>query len=814
MSVPHPPRATYRLQLHAGFTFADAEAVVPYLAELGVSHVYTSPITTACKGSIHGYDVVDPTRVSPELGGEAGLEALAAALRARGMGLVIDIVPNHLGVAGDANAWWLDVLAKGRASEHAETFDIDWNGPLVLPVLGSPLEHVIAAGDLRLVAREDGLGLQLYGGAVYPVRADDPVHGEDRESLLVRQDPAVLAALAGRQHYRLTYWRAANDTLNWRRFFAINELAGVRAEDPAVFARTHDLYIDLYRRGVIDGLRVDHVDGLTDPAAYCRRLRAALERARPGRRAYIVVEKILAPGECLPAEWDVDGTTGYDFMREVLALLHEPAGEVPLQALWRRISDRCGDFAEEALIGRRDMFSWQFEGQLNACVAHFAALAASAGQGWITHGMLRRAIERLLWVFPVYRTYGTGSDAPEQDCRVRDHARVAAAPWLPPGEAGIADLILEWLAGEGDGDLPLKREAVRRFQQLAAPVAAKGVEDTAFYRHGVLLSANDVGSDPGRMAEDIAAFHAAMQARAEAHPAAMLATGTHDHKRGEDARARLAALSSVPERWAGAVGRWTEMTARHAAGVHPADRYVLFQTLVGAWEAGEAGLLDRLQAWQRKALREARLRSSWEGPDEAYEGACAALAAALVGPAANPHFTRDFASFMKDLAPAANANAIAQTVLHYLVPGVPDLYQGAELPDHSMVDPDNRRPVDFARRADLLRRAPAGWAEGGKVAVIARLLALRNQRPGLFAGSYLPLAVTGERRGHLVAFSRNSGGESLHCAVAVRLGAELFGRDRSAPASQWWGDTRIAVGGVEVPAGELLADGLFAIREE
>lgn len=814
MSVPHPPRATYRLQLHAGFTFDDARAIVPYLAELGISHVYTSPVTTACAGSIHGYDVVDPTRVSPELGGEAGLVALVAALHEHGMGLIIDIVPNHLGVAGDANAWWLDVLARGPASEHAATFDIDWNGPLVLPVLGSPLDEVIAAGDLRLVARGDGLGLQIYGAAVYPVRADDPILDEDREFLLARQDPATLSALAGRQHYRLTYWRAANDTLNWRRFFAINELAGVRVEDPAVFQRTHALYIDLYRRGLIDGVRVDHVDGLTDPAGYCQRLRAALEQARPERRAYIVVEKILAPGEALPPEWDVDGTTGYDFMREVSALLHDPAGEAPLRALWHRTSGRSESFADEALAGRRDMLSWQFEAQLNACVAGFLDLAASAGLGWVTAGMLRRAIERLLWVFPVYRTYGTGSGAPEQDRAVREHVRAAAVQSLPPGETVIADLILAWLAGEGEGDLPLRREAVRRFQQLAAPVAAKGVEDTAFYRHGVLLSANDVGFDPGLMTQEIADFHAAMRARAETCPAAMLATGTHDHKRGEDARARLAALSAVPERWAGAVARWSQMTASHAAGVDPADRYMLFQTLVGVWEPAAAGLLDRLQAWQRKALREARMRSSWEAPDEAYESACGTLAAALVGPDADSDFSRDFAAFMADLAPAAHANSLAQTVLHYLTPGVPDLYQGAELPDYSMVDPDNRRPIDFARRAGLLHDMPAEWAEGGKVALIARLLAQRNKRAELFAGTYIPLKVSGERSGNLIAFSRSAGGHSLHCAVAIRLGSALFGRGQAAPAPEWWEDARIVVGENEFAVGERLAGGLFAVWED
>jgi (1->4)-alpha-D-glucan 1-alpha-D-glucosylmutase len=770
------PRATYRLQFHAGFTFADAQAIVPYLADLGISHVYASPITTAVPGSIHGYDMVDPARINPELGGEAGFAALVAALRASGMGLILDIVPNHMGVAGDANRWWLDVLQRGPASEYAACFDIDWTGPL-LPVLAAPLDQVLAAGDLRLAERDGRKGLELYGSSFYPLRRDGAGGSGSLEALL------------DAQHYRLIYWREANDRLNWRRFFAINDLAGLRIEDPAVFARIHALPLDLWRRGLIDGLRIDHVDGLADPAAYCRRLRAAMEEAGTERSAYIIVEKILAPGEHLPDDWGVDGTSGYDFMREVTALLHDPAGEAPLRDLWARISGRSGDFAAEVLIGRRDMLAWQFDGQLGRCVHHFAVLARSAGQGWIPEAMLRRAVERLLWVFPVYRTYGP--DAPAGDADVREAARRAVAPHLPPGESGIVELVLDWLAGQGAGDAALRREAVRRFQQLAAPIAAKGVEDTAFYRHGALLSANDVGFDPARMTMDVAAFHAAMQRRAGDYPGALLATGTHDHKRGEDARARLAVLSAVPEAWSAAVDRWLAQTAPIARGIAPGDIAMLFQTMIGAWEVGPgegdpAELLPRLQAWQRKALREARLRSSWEAPDEAYEALCLAFGAALLTGEDNG-FRADFTDFMAALAPAAAANSLAQAALHCLAPGVPDFYQGAELADYSMVDPDNRRPIDFARCRALLA-APDASLDGAKIAAIARLLSLPVW------GEYRALGVTGPRRGRIVAFTRGTGDGRLHCAVAIRLGCALFGGDRAMPEAEWWGDTQIEGG--------------------
>jgi (1->4)-alpha-D-glucan 1-alpha-D-glucosylmutase len=778
------PRATYRIQFHRDFPFARAEEIVPYLARLGISHIYASPITTARSGSLHGYDVVDPTRVNPELGGEVGLRSLVAALHEQRMGLVIDIVPNHMGIAGGENAWWNDVLRHGEASAYAKFFDVDWREKLLLPILGAPLEQVLAEGHIALEAGPKGSELVVYGEHRLPVRLDQ---GDT-------QDAGDLRALLHRQPYRLGWWRAANDELNWRRFFAINELAGLRVEDPEVFETTHELVFRLYGEGLIDGVRIDHIDGLTDPAGYCRALRQRLEAIRPSDRAWIVVEKILGPGEQLARDWHTDGTSGYDFMEEVAALLHDPAGEAPLGSLWEELSGRPADFAKEELQARQDMLRWSFEGQLAGCAEAFHALARSDAETCgLTRGMLRRSIERLLWVFPVYRTYGTGTAAPTQDKTVREQARERARRFTPPGESEVVDYILGWLSGEGPGDRLLVEEAVRRFQQLSAPIAAKAVEDTAFYRHGKLLSRTDVGFDPACFALSPDAFHRACKDRAKAFPGGLLATATHDHKRGEDVRARLAVISSVPDLWRERVERWDELVTREFDEVHPADRYALYQTVFGAWPDGlqpddAEGLrryAERVAAWQEKALREAKLRSSWEAPEAGYETLCRRMGESMLRP--HSPLARDLHELVAETAGAVLSNMLVQAALKFTVPGVPDIYQGTELADFSLVDPDNRRPVDFVLREQALDRG-----EHPKISLVADLLGLRRRHPSLFRdGTYNPVAISGLRSGRVLAFERRADGMRLLCAMALRCGSALLGRAIPHPEPDWWGDTVI-----------------------
>lgn len=767
--------STYRLQLHKSFTFADAEAIVPYLADLGISHVYASPITTAQPGSMHGYDVIDPTRVNPELGGEEGLRTLAATLKRHGLGLVIDIVPNHMGVAGHSNLWWQDVLKHGEASRWARFFDINWNHKLLLPFLGEPLSQAIENVALELKRDGNGVAVWAYGTHRFPIRPEDEARAEEMD----------LAELLERQHYELAWWRAANDDLHWRRFFTITELAGLRVEDPQVFEETHALYFRLWEEGLIHGVRIDHVDGLTDPATYLKRLRQRL----PG--AYIVVEKILAADEEMPGEWPVEGTSGYDFMEEVAALLHDPAGEAALTEHWARISGRPADFEAEEFEARRDMLAWEFEGQLGACVDAFAALAASAPETEAyTSGMLRRAIRTMLWVFPVYRTYGP--DAPPEDARVRARVRERAARHAPPGEMEVIDLVLAWLAGEGPGERPLLAEAVRRFQQLSAPIAAKAVEDTAFYRYGRLLSRNDVGFDPARFAIGPGEFHRHMERRARDWPRAMLATATHDHKRGEDVRARLAVLSGMAEEWIAAAQGWSARAA--GEGLDPGDVYMLWQMLVGAWPGPLDGFEARIAAWQEKALREAKLRSSWAAPDADYEGKARRFLAHIF---ADAGLVADISAFVDRIRPAGEANALVQAFLRCTAPGVPDLYQGAEYEDLSLVDPDNRRPVDYDARRRSLDGAGSG-SGARKQAMIAQLLRLRRERPALFAeGSWDAVPAEGARAGHVLAFVRRAGGEMFEGAVALRCGG--------VPATDWWGDTRLLFPSGARAAGELFA---------
>ncbi len=786
------PHATYRLQLHEGFPFSAAEAVVPYLADLGISHVYASPITTARPGSAHGYDVIDPTAVNPELGGEAALRSLVATLRAKGMGLIIDIVPNHMGVAGNENAWWNHVLRHGEASPYARFFDIDWSAKPLLPILGARLEDTLAAGDIA-IRREPEPYLSIYN------EHDLPIRPEDHANLPAEGDRDGLAALLERQHYQLGWWRTADDELNWRRFFTISELAGLRQEDSAVFGETHALVFQLYGEGLIDGVRIDHVDGLADPGGYLRTLRGrldAIERPAdtPPGPAYIVVEKILGPGERLPESWQTDGTSGYDFMEEVSALLHDPAGEESLTQLWHDFSGRTLSYHQEELLARQQLLSWSFDGQFRGCAELFATFAASRpeSRGW-TSGMLRRALERLLWVFPVYRTYRPEDEAPSQPAML-DAVRAAVTLHSPPGEQEVVEQVLDWLMEPSAGD-PLLQTARRRFQQLTAPIAAKAVEDTAFYRYGRLLSRNDVGFNAGLLTQPIEQFHRGCEVRARDFPGSMLATATHDHKRGEDVRARLAVLSGLPEEWRAEITGWDWLAGGERSGVHPADRYMFYQTLLGAWpEAllpGDAeGLKDfaaRIVAWQDKALREAKLRSSWESPDEAYERICAEMVEKLLDPGESGPFLDAVHAFLGRLQGACMANVLAQVALKLTVPGIPDTYQGCELEDYSLVDPDNRRPVDYTRRIDLL-----GTGEHPKLALTRQLLGLRREQPDLFVqGAYEPLEVKGARAESVIAYTRAQEGKTLTCAIAIRCAPALLDGVETVPPADWWEDTQI-----------------------
>jgi malto-oligosyltrehalose synthase len=749
MSARALPRATMRLQFHKGFTFADAEKIVPYMAALGVSHLYASPITAARAGSMHGYDVIDPTRVNPELGGEDGLRRLVETLRQHKLGLIVDIVPNHM-AASVENAWWMDVLRHGRDSRYAGFFDIDWEaedpqirGKVFLPVLGKPLPKTLAANDLQPVER-DGLGFLKIGDLELPMQ------GRDLDA----------------QAYRLGWWRTANDRINWRRFFDINDLVCLRMQDDETFETVHAMIARFYAEGLIDGVRVDHIDGLLDPAAYCRKLRHRLDPKNPNK-PYLVVEKILLKGETLPAEWGCDGTTGYDFMDQVSALQHDAGAASTLAAAWAEWSGRPADFEVEEQAARRLMIARSFPAPLEACVAAFDRLAKNdPAAADLSRPALRRALIDLLVHFPIYRSYATATERPARDRPFLDQAFKGARKTARTSDGWVLDALYRWMT-----DPACDVDAVARFQQLSSPVAAKSVEDTAFYRYGRLLSRNDVGFDLARFGMPPGDFHALMVQRHAQFPNAMLATATHDHKRGEDLRARLAVLSERPQAWIERVSRWLDQIGPLRTEGLPStgDIVMLLQMIVGAWPlelalddaAGRRNFAERLAGWQEKALREAKLFSDWADPDTAYEAAAKNLLMRLVAKNATPDLLADLFASVQSIAAAGAVNGLAQTLLKLTVPGVPDLYQGADNWDLSLVDPDNRRAVNYERRekslaVSNLAEMTEHWRDGRlKQAVIARTLALRRAQHELFAeGDYRPVSVEGAMAEYFVAFTR------------------------------------------------------------
>jgi malto-oligosyltrehalose synthase len=823
---PSPPRATMRLQFHKGFTFDDAARQVEYLDALHVSHLYASPILSARPGSMHGYDVFDPTKVNPELGGEEGYRRLVAALRRLGLGIIVDIVPNHMAVIGADNVWWRDVLQNGQASAYAKYFDIDWapadetlRGKVLLPFLGRPYGEALREGEISVGHDAAGDRYEArYFDHAFPLspkcRQALEQLGLDAFNAPNREAHARLHALLEAQHYRLAWWQSANDAINWRRFFEINELAALRVEDEEVFEATHATLFRLFAEGLIDGFRVDHIDGLADPRGYCRRLRGRLdelaERRPQGapRRPYIVVEKILATGERLPQDWGCDGTSGYDFMNEAASVLHDPAGEAALNMLWASVSGRSAHFVDEEERSRREMLERAFAGQFDAAVAVLHRLShAEIAARDVGAPALRRALAEILVHLRAYRTYGD----PQIDHSILDAAVAGAKRTCLRRDRAVVERLAAWLGGgkAAAGAEALQTEAVRRFQQLSAPLAAKAVEDTAFYRYGRLLSRLDVGFDAARLAISVPEFHEACAARLRQFPDTMLATATHDHKRGEDVRARLAVLSELATEWASKARHWIEASAplrhRFENGLAPtrADIAILLQTIVGAWPLalgvddaeGLAEFASRVADWQLKALREAKLATDWVSPDEAYEAAAHGFVTGLFA-GEPPGLLADIASFAQRIAPAGAVNGLTQTLLKLTTPGVPDTYQGAEFWDFSLVDPDNRRPVDFdVRREALSRQAPMAELAGDwrsariKQAVIRSALALRHRRPELFArGDYAPLTVEGPQADHLIAFSRRLG-DAFAVVIVCRLPSRLVEAEGIVVPSDAWNGT-------------------------
>jgi len=910
VTVTHPPRrvplATYRLQLNAGFTFADACGALDYLSRLGVSDLYTSPYFTARRGSTHGYDVGDHNSLNAELGGDEAHAAFVEALTARGMGHVLDFVPNHMGIDTQSNPWWRDVLENGECSPSARFFDIDWSpvkpelrDKVLLPILGDQYGAVLERGELRLAFR-DGLLFLHYFDHELPINprqaprvyehgiealeagmgADDPdlleflsiltaLHNlpayteSDPESIAVRRrekevararivrlvencprirrhvDEALVAfngepgrpesfdglhELLEAQAYRLAYWRTAAHEINYRRFFDINTLAGLRVEDPEAFEATHRLLFQLMRAGRVDSLRIDHPDGLFDPARYFAMLQDLTRRAwdldaSPGhaRPAYVVAEKILSSGESLPERWPVHGTTGYDFLNDLNGLFVQADHAKRLRRLYARLTGRQASFDDVVYESKRLIMETALASELNM-LAHAAARVAQGDRHSrdFMLNSLRDALAEIVACFPVYRTYVTEDGWTVHDREII-HAAIARARRRNPAlESSVFLFLRDVLLPPGaerrdhapldaDPETARRLQFAMRFQQYTSPVQAKGIEDTAFYRYNALLSLNEVGGDPSRVGRSVASFHEANRHRLERWPFTMLATATHDTKLGEDVRARIDVLSELVDEWGREVSRWMRLNRGNRTLVdgEPApdrnDEYRFYQVLLGVWPPGltepvaPAALVTRLRDYMIKAIKEAKLHTSWVNANEAYDAATAAFVErALTGPGAE-RFLTAFLPFAARVARHGMLNSLAQTALKLAAPGIPDVYQGAELWDLNMVDPDNRRAVDFEGRAAalealvgegcagpardrtaLVERLLGEWPDGRvKLYVTACGLHLRRRAPDLFLrGEYLPLAVEDAPGEHAVAFARRHEARAM-VVVVPRLVATL-----------------------------------------
>lgn len=869
------PLATYRVQMHAGFGFEAVAGIADYLNALGVSHLYASPYLQANQGSTHGYDILNHGMVSQEIGGDEAHARFCEVLGRHGLGQILDVVPNHMSISSRDNAWWWDVLENGQSSLYAHYFDVDWQPPeqklhdqVLLPILGDHYGRILDAGEIKL-RRTAGSFTFHYHDHVMPVaprslndlleraarRCDSPdlafiadsfgslPHStatdwpsvtrrhRDKEVLrkylarLCAEDPDIASALdhlieeinaspneidhlLERQNYRLAYWRTAGQELDYRRFFDINSLVSMRIEDERVFHDIHVLVLKWIRQGVLDGLRVDHPDGLRDPAQYFQRLRQAVPLG------WIVAEKILEPGEPLPGDWPVAGTTGYDFLNRLGGLLVDPAGEAPISDFYTRFTGISTDYLEMVHQKKLYVLKRLFGSDLNRLTSLLIQVCERRKRYRdYSRRELNTMLREVIACFPVYRTYVRAEEGhvSDQDIQYVTEAIEATKRLRPDIDSDLLDFLSDLLLLRVRGTL--ESELVMRFQQHTGPVMAKGVEDTVFYHFNRLVALNEVGGDPAKFGISVDEFHEGNLATQRHWPQAMLTTTTHDTKRSEDVRARIALLSEIPERWAEAVERWADHNERHKFGGFP-DRnmeYLLYQTLVGAWPIG----VERATDYARKAAREAKAYTSWTDPDPDYEKALDAFIAGLL---TDREFLADFTGFVEPLIEPGRINSLTQVLLKLTSPGVPDIYQGNELWDLSLVDPDNRRPVDFTTRRRLLESLETATPEQillrsdeglPKLWVVRQALAFRKTRPELFGpepdGEYRPIEAEGSRSDHVIAFARGQGCIVVAPRLPLRLAGQWDKTSLPLPDQQWYNElTGERISGGSTPLATLL----------
>jgi (1->4)-alpha-D-glucan 1-alpha-D-glucosylmutase len=889
MMPPTIPIATYRLQLTPSFGFDAATAVVPYLKALGISHLYASPFLQARSGSTHGYDIINHNALNPELGGEESFLRLTEALRRADMGLILDFVPNHMGVHYADNAWWLDVLEWGPKSPHAASFDIEWDtlperprGGVLLPILGRSYGEVIENGEIEL--RYDPvegsfsawyfehrlpIGPNRYGEILNKVVAqagasDEPA-GRRLLELAARfkgprnpprdKAPAFKRELAGieggkdiierglnayrpksgepgavlalhylleRQHYRPAHWRLAGTEINYRRFFDTNALAGLRVEDARTFENIHRLVSKLIAEGQLQALRLDHIDGLRDPQQYLRRLQSLIRTARGAdvSNFYVVIEKILAEGERLPRFPAVAGTTGYEWLNVMSRLLLDQRGLEPLDRTWREVSGDTRSFGEILIRSKRRVMANILASEFTVLTRLLARIAAGH---YTTRDYsperLRAAFEAFILHFPIYRTYITPSGPSAADRAVIEATIAKARAGWFGSDIDILDflrdaLTLDLIAPERHGhSLSRVRRFAFKVQQFTGPMMAKSMEDTAFYRYHRLLALSEVGGDPAAGALTVPDFHDRMTTRAETLPHGLTASATHDTKRGEDARMRILSLSEMADEWTEAAHLWRNLNARPAPGEDhlrapsPAHEYMLYQALLGAWPLGgiDKSFIGRLQEYAVKAAREGKEQTSWLAPQEDYEAGLKDFLGRILDRNRSAAFIDSFDSFARRTALMGALNSLAQVALKATMPGVPDFYQGTELWDLSLVDPDNRRPVDFAARTSALhefadqpdwRRLARDWPSGRiKLALIRHVLDIRRRYEMVFTkGGYRPLQVVGTHREEIVAFARGNGRENI-IVVVGRLFGRCTDNGRSWPSKDAWQGTAVMTDG-------------------